>query len=145
MQLGVLIENMRREGFELSVSPPSVVLKEVDGEILEPEEEVIIEVDEAYTGAVLEKLTIRKAQITNMKPSENNKVRIEILIPSRGLLGYRAEFMVDTRGSGIMNRIFNTYIPYKGKIDKVLFIYLLTCNYYTFYYLYYLYYLYFFI
>jgi len=119
MQLGVLIENMRREGFELSVSPPKVVIKEEKGQKFEPLEELIIEIENTYTGIVMEKLNSRKGELIDMKPTENNRVRLYFQIPSRGLLGYRSEFMVDTHGSGVMNRAFHSYIPYKGPLEKV--------------------------
>lgn len=117
LQLGVLIETMRREGFELSVSRPRVLLKEGEnGEKLEPYEEVIVDVDDEYTGAVVEKMTDRKADLTDMRPSGAGKTRIIFLAPSRGLIGYQSQFLTDTRGTGLMNRIFHSYGPYKGKI-----------------------------
>ena len=118
MQLGVLIENMRREGFELSVSPPRVVIKEIEGKKMEPLEEVIIEVEDKYTGEVIQKMVSRKGELQDMRPSESGKTRLYFKVPSRGLLGYRAEFMVDTHGSGVMNRVFDSYIPYKGSMEK---------------------------
>lgn len=119
MQLGVLLENMRREGFELSVSPPTVVYKMDNGSRLEPQEEVNIEVDDEYSGVVIEKLSYRKGELVNMKPQPGGKTRLVFLVPSRGLLGYRSVFMVDTHGTGVMNRIFDSYVPYKGAFEKV--------------------------
>lgn len=115
LQLGVLIENMRREGFELSVSRPRVLFKKDDnGQLTEPYEEVFIDVDEEYTGAVVEKMTQRKAEMTDMRPSGAGKTRITFLAPSRGLIGYQGQFLTDTRGTGVMNRLFHSYGPYKG-------------------------------
>ena len=117
LQLGVLIETMRREGFELSVSRPRVILKkDEDGNITEPYEEVICDVDEIYSGAVVEKMSIRKAELRDMRPSGAGKTRITFLAPSRGLIGYQSQFLTDTRGTGLMNRIFHSYGPYKGDI-----------------------------
>jgi GTP-binding protein len=116
LQLGVLIETMRREGFELSVSRPRVVLKEENGQKLEPYEEVIVDVDDAYTGAVIEKMTERKAELTDMRPSGAGKTRIIFQAPSRGLIGYQSQFLTDTRGTGLMNRLFHSYGPYKGDL-----------------------------
>ncbi len=117
LQLGVLIEQMRREGFELSISRPRVLMKEEDGKRLEPVEEVIIDVDEEYSGVVVEKMSLRKAEMTGMKPSGAGKLRITFLAPSRGLIGYHGEFLTDTRGTGLMNRMFHGYLPYKGPIE----------------------------
>ncbi len=114
LQLGVLIETMRREGFEMSVSRPRVVMKEENGEKLEPYEEVIVDVDDAYTGAVIEKMTDRKAELVDMRPSGVGKTRIIFKAPSRGLIGYQSQFLTDTRGTGLMNRLFDSYGPYKG-------------------------------
>eukprot|EP00999_Lentomonas_sp_LEN2_P002311 NODE_366_length_1586_cov_90.897875_g334_i0.p1 GENE.NODE_366_length_1586_cov_90.897875_g334_i0~~NODE_366_length_1586_cov_90.897875_g334_i0.p1 ORF type:complete len:498 (+),score=79.35 NODE_366_length_1586_cov_90.897875_g334_i0:60-1553(+) len=119
LQLGILIENMRREGFEISVSPPEVVFKQIDGVRCEPIEDVTIEVDDEYCGIVIEKLTLRKGELKNMKPSADGKTWLEFSVPSRGLIGYRAEFVTDTHGSGILNRSFQEYAPYRGKLDKV--------------------------
>eukprot|EP00160_Parvularia_atlantis_P001305 Unigene11048_Nuclearia_a/m.33781 Unigene11048_Nuclearia_a/g.33781 ORF Unigene11048_Nuclearia_a/g.33781 Unigene11048_Nuclearia_a/m.33781 type:complete len:295 (+) Unigene11048_Nuclearia_a:948-1832(+) len=118
MQLGVLIENMRREGYELAVSPPSVVYREENGERLEPEEEVIIEVDDQYAGVVIEKLSLRKGELLSMVP-QAGKTRLVFRVPSRGLMGYRSIFMVDTHGTGVMNRVFDGYVPFKGHFEKV--------------------------
>jgi GTP-binding protein len=117
LQLGILIETMRREGFELSVSRPRVVMKTNDaGEKLEPIEEVVIDVDDEFSGFVIEKMTKRKATITEMKPSGVGKTRIVFSAPSRGLIGYLSEFRTDTRGTGIMNRVFDKYDSYRGPI-----------------------------
>jgi GTP-binding protein len=119
LQLGVLIETMRREGFELSISRPRVLYKtdEKSGERLEPIEEVFIDVDEEYSGVVVDKMSQRKAEMTGMKPSGGGKLRVTFLAPSRGLIGYHGEFLTDTRGTGIMNRVFHGYAPYKGPIE----------------------------
>ncbi len=116
LQLGVLIETMRREGFELSVSRPRVVMKEENGETLEPYEEIIVDVDDSYTGAVIEKMTDRKAELVDMRPSGAGKTRIIFKGPSRGLIGYQSQFLTDTRGTGLMNRLFDSYGPYKGDL-----------------------------
>ena len=117
LQMGVLIENMRREGFELSISRPQVIFTEVDGVRHEPVEEVTIDVDDEYTGVVVEKLTgPRKGDLMEMKPAGAGKTRIIALVPSRGLIGYHGEFLTDTRGSGVLNRLFHGTTPYKGKI-----------------------------
>ena len=117
LQLGVLIETMRREGFELSVSRPRVLFqKDASGQLLEPIEEVQVDVDEEFSGVVVEKLSIRKGNMTEMKPSSGGKLRMKFLIPSRGMIGYQGEFLTDTRGSGVLSRIFHGYAPYKGDI-----------------------------
>ena len=119
LQLGILIETMRREGFELSVSRPRVVMHDGEnGEKLEPIEEVVIDVDDEFSGVVIEKMTKRKAQITEMKSSGGGKTRIVFSAPSRGLIGYLSEFRTDTRGTGIMNRVFSGYEPYRGAISQ---------------------------
>jgi GTP-binding protein len=118
LQLGVLIENMRREGFELSVSRPKVLFQEGEnGEKLEPIEEVTIDVDEEYSGVVIEKLATRKGEVQDMSTSTGGKTRMIVLCPSRGLIGYLGEFLTDTRGTGIMNRIFHSYAPFKGELS----------------------------
>ena len=117
LQLGILIETMRREGYELSVSRPRVVFKEENGQKLEPVEEVVIDVDDAYSGVVVEKMSQRKAEMTQMTPSGGGKTRLVFLAPSRGLIGYHSEFLTDTCGTGVMNRIFDSYQPYKGEIQ----------------------------
>ncbi|WOI57033.1 translational GTPase TypA [Palleronia sp. LCG004] len=117
LQMGVLIENMRREGFELSISRPQVLLREVDGQLLEPIEEATIDVDDEYSGAVIEKLTgARKADLVEMKQAGAGKTRIIAHVPSRGLIGYHGEFLTDTRGTGVLNRVFHTWAPHKGPI-----------------------------
>lgn len=117
LQMGVLIENMRREGFELSISRPRVIFRDEDGERMEPIEEVIIDVDDEYTGAVIDKLTgARKGDLVEMRPAGHGKTRIVAHVPSRGLIGYQGEFMTDTRGNGVLNRIFHAWAPYKGPI-----------------------------
>ncbi len=118
LQMGVLIENMRREGFELSISRPQVIFTEQDGQRMEPVEEVTIDVDDEYTGVVVEKLTgPRKGELVEMKPAGAGKTRIIAHVPSRGLIGYHGEFLTDTRGSGVLNRLFHGQTPYKGKIE----------------------------
>ncbi|MCR9068854.1 MAG: translational GTPase TypA [Rhodobacteraceae bacterium] len=117
LQMGVLIENMRREGFELSISRPRVLFREESGQRLEPIEEVTIDVDDDYTGPVIEKLTgPRKGDLVEMKPAGTGKTRIVAHVPSRGLIGYHGEFMTDTRGTGVLNRVFHTWAPHKGPI-----------------------------
>ncbi len=117
LQLGVLIETMRREGYELSVSRPRVVFKEDEaGRKMEPMEEVVIDVDDEYTGVVVEKMSLRKAEMVEMLPSGGGKTRLTFVAPSRGLIGYYSEFLTDTCGTGIMNRLFHSYAPYKGPI-----------------------------
>ena len=119
LQLGVLIETMRREGFELSISRPRVIMKrDENGQLLEPIEEVVVDVDEEFSGAVVEKLGQRRAEMIDMIPSQvGNKVRLVFHAPSRGLIGYHSEFLTDTRGTGVMNRIFYAFEPYKGEIE----------------------------
>ncbi len=119
LQLGVLIETMRREGFELTIGRPRVLTREnpETGDREEPMEEVLADVDEPYTGIVVEKLSRRKAELRDMRPSGGGKVRLTFHMPSRGLIGYHGEFLTDTRGTGIMNRIFLGYGPWKGAIE----------------------------
>ncbi len=118
LQLGVLIETMRREGFELGISRPRVLYGEDDhGKRTEPYETVVIDVDGEYSGTVVEKMAIRKGEMTDMRPSGGGKTRITFSAPSRGLIGYHGEFLSDTRGTGIMNRLFEKYGPHKGKIE----------------------------
>ncbi|MBT7730291.1 MAG: translational GTPase TypA [Rhodospirillaceae bacterium] len=118
LQLAVLIEQMRREGYEMSISRPRVLFQiEPDtGQRLEPIEEVVIDVDEEYTGAVVEALSMRKATLQDMRPSGGGKQRLIFLCPSRGLIGYHGDFMTQTRGTGVMNRLFDSYGPFKGTI-----------------------------
>ncbi|MBS0472401.1 MAG: translational GTPase TypA [Proteobacteria bacterium] len=117
LQLGVLIENMRREGFELSISRPRVLFKNEDGQRLEPIEEVTVDVDDPYTGVVIEKISLRKGEMTDMRPTGAGKTRIIFDAPSRGLIGYHGEFLTDTRGTGVMNRMFKGYAPHKGPVQ----------------------------
>ena len=118
LQMGVLIENMRREGFELSISRPRVIFREENGVRMEPIEEVIVDVDDEYSGVVIEKLTgNRKGDLLEMRPAGVGKTRIVAHVPSRGLIGYQGEFMTDTRGNGVLNRIFHDWAPYKGPIQ----------------------------
>ncbi|MCW5698113.1 MAG: translational GTPase TypA [Bauldia sp.] len=118
LQLAILIETMRREGFELSVSRPKVVMKtdEATGQMLEPIEEVVVDVDEEHSGVVIDKLSQRRAEMVEMKPSGGNRVRLVFRAPTRGLIGYQGELLTDTRGTAIMNRLFHAYAPYKGEI-----------------------------
>jgi GTP-binding protein len=116
LQMAVLIETMRREGFELSISRPRVLFKEEDGQRVEPVEEVVIDVDEEFSGAVVEKMSQRKGELVEMRPSGGGKQRLRFLAPTRGMIGYFGEFLTDTRGTGLMNRIFHSYTPYKGVI-----------------------------
>jgi len=116
LQMGVLIENMRREGFELSISRPQVIMKEENGKTIEPIEEVTVDVDDEYAGAVIEKLTgVRKGEMTDMRQT-SGKTRIIATVPSRGLIGYHGEFLTDTRGTGVLNRVFHSWSPYRGPI-----------------------------
>ncbi len=118
LQLGILIETMRREGFELSISRPRVVFKKDDeGNVLEPIEEVVIDVDEEYSGVVVQKMAERKADMIEMRPSGGNRLRLVFHSPTRGLIGYQGELMTDTRGTAIMNRLFHEYELYKGEIQ----------------------------
>ena len=118
LQLGVLIETMRREGFELGISRPRVLFRDAEGGGKEePYETVVIDVDEDYSGTVVEKMASRKAELTDMRPSGGGKQRVTFSAPSRGLIGYHGEFLSDTRGTGIMNRLFEKYGPHKGQIE----------------------------
>lgn len=119
LQLGVLIETMRREGFELTIGRPRVLFREnaETGEREEPYEEVLVDVDEPYSGVVVEKMSLRKGVMQDMRPSGGGKVRLTFAIPSRGLIGYHGEFLTDTRGTGIMNRLFSGYGPHAGNIE----------------------------
>jgi GTP-binding protein len=120
LQLGILIETMRREGFELTVGRPRVVFKidETTGEKLEPIEEVVVDVDEEHTGVVVQKLSERRAEMRDMRPSGHGRQRIVFHAPTRGLIGYQGELMSDTRGTAIMNRLFHAYAPYVGEIPS---------------------------
>ncbi len=118
LQMGVLIENMRREGFELSISRPRVIMRDEDGVRMEPVEEVIVDVDDEYSGAVIDKLTgERKGDLVEMRPAGVGKTRIIAHVPSRGLIGYHGQFLTDTRGTGVLNRIFHGWTPHKGPIQ----------------------------
>jgi GTP-binding protein len=116
LQLGVLIETMRREGFEVSISRPKVLTRNENGQTLEPIEEAVIDVDQEFSGVVIEKLSLRKAELADMRPSGGDKTRLVFHAPSRGLIGYHGEFLTDTRGSGVMNRLFHGWAPWKGEI-----------------------------
>ncbi len=116
MHLSVLIETMRREGFELLVSRPKVIIKEINGVKCEPIERLVVNVPDEFVGNVIEKLGKRKAEMVNMEPAEEGHTKIEFKIPARGLIGYRSEFMTDTKGNGTMNHIFDCYEEYKGDI-----------------------------
>ncbi|HEY0917948.1 translational GTPase TypA [Devosia sp.] len=116
LQLAVLIENMRREGFELTIGRPRVVMREEDGQKLEPIEEVIIDVDDAHSGVVVQKLTERKGDLVDMRPSGSGRTRLRFLVPTRSLIGYQPELLSDTRGTAIFNRLFHAYAPYKGPL-----------------------------
>jgi GTP-binding protein len=116
LHLSVLIETMRREGYEFQVSRPMVIIKEVNGKKMEPMESVVIDIPEEYMGVVMEKMGARRGQLTNMENMGNGVLRLEFEIPTRGLLGYRSEFMTDTKGEGILNAVFSGYTPYKGEI-----------------------------
>ena len=113
LHLSILIETMRRQGYEFSVSRPKVILKEENGVTMEPMELLIVEVPEQYVGAVIEKLGSRKGELENMGARDGGSTHLEFRIPSRGLIGYRSEFMTDTNGNGIMNQLFAGYEPYK--------------------------------
>src|SRR5438552_4769745 len=117
LQLELLIETMRREGFELSVSRPQVLLERAaDGELREPIEEVVIDVDEAHSGIVVQKLAVRKAELVEMRPSGGGRVRLVFHAPTRGLIGYHGELLTDTRGTAVMNRLCHGYGPYRGEV-----------------------------
>jgi GTP-binding protein len=118
LQLGILIETMRREGFELSISRPRVLFKEDEqGKRLEPIEEIQVDIDDDFVGVVVKSLAIRKAEMTDMRPSGGGKTRVTFLGPSRGLIGYHGQFLTETRGTGVMNRVFHSYGSYKGVIE----------------------------
>lgn len=116
LHLSILIETMRREGYEFQISRPQVITKHIDGVLCEPIEYLMIEVPDSYVGAVMEKLGSRKAELINMGTRESGITHIEFRIPSRGLMGYRPEFLTDTNGNGIMNHVFDSYEPFKGEI-----------------------------
>ncbi len=118
LQLGILIETMRREGFELSVSRPKVLFRrDENGELEEPIEEIVIDVDEAYSGVIVQKMSERKAEMTELKPSGGGRVRLVFHAPTRGLIGYQGELLTDSRGTAVMNRLFHAYAAYKGAIQ----------------------------
>ena len=117
LHLSVLIETMRREGFELLVSRPKVIFKEIDGVKCEPMERLVVNVPDDCVGNVIEKLGRRKAEMLNMEPAEDGHTKIEFKIPARGIIGYRTEFLTDTKGEGTMNHIFDCYEPYKGDVQ----------------------------
>ena len=117
MHLSILIENMRREGYELSVSTPRVLMREIDGVQCEPMERLVIDVPEECVGSVMEKMGTRKAEMTTMHP-QGSRMRLEFIIPSRGLFGYKSEFLTDTKGEGVMSSVFDSYQPYKGDIPR---------------------------
>jgi len=117
MHLSILIENMRREGYELGVSTPRVLMKEIDGVMCEPMERLVIDVPDDCTGSVMEKMGTRKAELQTMHP-QGSRMRLEFIIPARGLFGYKSEFLTDTKGEGVMSSIFDSYQPYKGDIPR---------------------------
>ncbi|MCI5751085.1 MAG: translational GTPase TypA [Oscillospiraceae bacterium] len=117
MHLSILIENMRREGYEMGVSTPKVLMKEIDGVQCEPVERLVVDVPEDCVGSVMEKMGTRKGEMTSMHP-QGSRMRIEFLVPSRGLFGYKSEFLTDTKGEGIMSSVLDSYQPYKGEIPR---------------------------
>jgi GTP-binding protein len=119
LHLSILIETMRREGFELQLSRPEVIMRQIDGVNSEPVEYLVIDVDDAYTGPVMEKLGARKAKMQNMHADGKGRTRLEFTVPARGLIGFRGQFLTDTRGTGIMHHNFHGYEPYKGEINTV--------------------------
>lgn len=116
LHLSILIETMRREGYEFQVSKPQVIMKEIDGVLCEPMEILSVEVPESYVGTVIEKIGARKADMTNMSPKDGGMTLLEFRVPSRGIIGYRSEFLTDTNGKGVINQLFDGYEPYKGEI-----------------------------
>ena len=118
LQLGVLIENMRREGFELSVSRPRVLLREEEGQVTEPIEEIVIDVDEEFSGAVIDELTQRRCDLIEMRPAGGGKTRLVLEGPARALIGYHGKFLTDTRGTGVMNRVYKEHGPYRGPVES---------------------------
>lgn len=117
MHLSVLIETMRREGYEFSISKPVVVLKKIDGEIFEPFERVFIEVPEEFSGSIIETLSKRKGEMQNLSTNEHGISSIEFVMPMRGLMGYRSDFLTQTKGKGILTSLFHSYQPHKGEIE----------------------------
>ncbi|MFC1845729.1 translational GTPase TypA [Candidatus Dependentiae bacterium] len=118
LHLGILIETMRREGFELEISAPHVIYKEIDGKKHEPMELLILDIDQEYQGAIMEVLGQRKAELQKLVPEQNNKIRLEFIIPSRGIMGFRSQFVTLTKGTGLMNQQFSGYEPYCGEIPR---------------------------
>ena len=118
LQMAVLIETMRREGYEFLVSKPQVITKEEDGQTLEPVEAIYLDLEEAHVGTITEKLSIRKGRMINLQNNGFGRVTLEFKIPSRGLIGFRSQFLTDTKGSGIMNTLFDSYAPWSGKIPQ---------------------------
>ncbi|MBL0849372.1 MAG: translational GTPase TypA [Candidatus Liberibacter ctenarytainae] len=118
LQLSVLIETMRREGFELAVSRPRVVMKKDGNSLLEPIEEVVIDVDEEYSGSIVQRMSLHKSEMIELRPSGSGRVRLVFLSPTRGLIGYQSKLLTDTRGTAIMNRVFHSYRPHKGEIGE---------------------------
>ena len=116
LHLGILIENMRREGYELAVSRPEVILREVDGQLEEPFETVTIDVEDEHQGSIMEQLGLRKAEMTDMAPDGKGRIRMDFMMPSRGLIGFQTDFMTMTSGSGLMYHAFDHYGPFKGGI-----------------------------
>jgi GTP-binding protein len=119
LQLGILIETMRREGYELSVSRPKVLLERdpANGDLREPIEEVVIDVDEPFSGVVVQKMSERKAEMIEMRPSGGGRVRLVFYAPTRGLIGYQGELLTDSRGTAVLNRVFHGYAPHKGDLQ----------------------------
>ena len=117
MHLSILIENMRREGYELAVSTPRVLMKEIDGVMCEPMERLVIDVPAESQGTVMEKMGTRKGELVAMHP-QGSRMRLEFIVPSRGLFGYKSEFLTDTKGEGVMSSILDSYQPYKGEIPR---------------------------
>lgn len=117
MHLSILVETMRREGYELAVSTPRVLFKTINGKLHEPQERLVIDVPEECVGTVMEKMGVRKGELQSMQP-QGSRTRLEFLIPSRGLFGYKSEFLTNTRGEGIMSSVFDSYVPYKGDIPR---------------------------
>lgn len=118
LQLSILLENMRREGYEIQVSRPRVIFKDIDGELCEPIELAVVDVDDNYTGVVIEKMGIRKGELVTMTPGTDGYTRLEFKVPARGLIGYRGEFLTDTKGTGILNHSFYEYAPHRGDIPS---------------------------
>ena len=116
LQLAILIEMMRREGYEMEVGKPQIITREQDGQTLEPMEHLVVDIPEEFIGAVTQKLGPRKGQMTKMVNHGTGRVRLEYRLPSRGLIGYRSEFLTDTRGTGLLNHLFDGYAPWQGDI-----------------------------